>query len=294
MSYTAAPIGGDHAGGVEMGLAEEATPGVDPVEGHSEGSTNERLAIAHVKGISKTYESKNSLVYALEDVSLDIYDNEFIALVGASGSGKSTLLNLIAGLLEPTSGVVRRRPEINRPGGIGMVFQNPTLLPWRTVLDNVMLPAEIFRMPDEVAERKARDLLDLVGLNGFEEAMPYQLSGGMQQRVALCRALLSDPPLLLMDEPFGALDAISRETMNIELQRIWMEQRTTVVFVTHSIGEALFLADRVVALTARPGKVAGQVTNQLARPRTIHTFEAQEFSEYSAQIREMIQMGSFE
>ena len=263
------------------------------MEGGETGSAS-RLEIARVTGVSKTYQSRNAVVYALEDISLDIFDNEFIALVGASGSGKSTLLKLLAGLLEPTNGMVRRRPEINRPGGIGMVFQNPTLLPWRTVLDNVLLPAEIFRMPKESADRKVRGLLELVGLGGFEDAMPHQLSGGMQQRVALCRALLSDPPLLLMDEPFGALDAISRETMNIELQRIWMEQKTTVVFVTHSISEALFLADRVVALTARPGKVAGEVKNELPRPRTIHTFETAEFTHNSAEIRDMIQMGSFE
>ena len=276
-----------------MGLAEEASGGFEPMEGGETGSAS-RLEIARVTGVSKTYQSRNAVVYALEDISLDIFDNEFIALVGASGSGKSTLLKLIAGLLEPTNGMVRRRPEINRPGGIGMVFQNPTLLPWRTVLDNVLLPAEIFRMPKESADRKARGLLELVGLGGFEDAMPHQLSGGMQQRVALCRALLSDPPLLLMDEPFGALDAISRETMNSELQRIWMEQKTTVVFVTHSISEALFLADRVVALTARPGKVAGEVKNELPRPRTIHTFETAEFTHNSAEIRDMIQMGSFE
>lgn len=275
-----------------MGLAEEVTGGYEP-ESMGETGGSKRLEIARVNGVSKTYQSRNAVVYALEDVSIDIFDNEFIALVGASGSGKSTLLKLIAGLLDPTSGTVRRRPEINRPGGIGMVFQNPTLLPWRTVLDNVLLPAEIFRTPQDVAERKARGLLDLVGLSGFEDAMPHQLSGGMQQRVALCRALLSDPPLLLMDEPFGALDAISRETMNVELQRIWMEQKTTVIFVTHSISEALFLADRVVALTARPGKVAGEIKNDLPRPRTIHTFESAEFTRHSAAIRDMIQMGSF-
>lgn len=277
-----------------MGFAEEIAMESGAVSDGTEPGTDDRLAIARVSGVSKTYESPSTVVYALEDISLDIYDNEFIALVGASGSGKSTLLKLIAGLLDPTKGVVRRRPEINRPGGIGMVFQNPTLLPWRSVLDNVLLPAEIFRMPDDMAEAKARDLLVLVGLSGFEDAMPHQLSGGMQQRVALCRALLSDPPLLLMDEPFGALDAISRETMNIELQRIWMEQKTTVVFVTHSISEALFLSDRVVALTARPGKMAGEIENDLPRPRTVHTFKSAEFSTRSVEIREMIQMGYHE
>jgi NitT/TauT family transport system ATP-binding protein len=174
-----------------------------------------------------------------------------------------------------------------------MVFQTATLLPWRTVLENVLLPAEIFGTPKDEAERDARGLLELAGLTGFEDALPHQLSGGMQQRVSLCRALLSDPPLLLMDEPFGALDAITRDSMNAELQRIWMEQKTTVVFVTHSISEALFLSDRVVALTARPGKVAGIVENDLPRPRNVHTSELPKYTEYSIRLREMM-MGAAE
>jgi NitT/TauT family transport system ATP-binding protein len=252
------------------------------------------MMIAALNGVSKTFRSPNSVVNALDDISLEIYENEFIVLVGPSGSGKTTLLNILADLTQPSEGVVRRRSEINRPGGIGMVFQNATLLPWRTVLQNVLLPAEIFGMSKSEADSEARDLLELVGLVGFEDALPHQLSGGMQQRVSLCRALLSDPPLLLMDEPFGALDAISREAMSVELQRIWMGQKTTVVFVTHSISEALFLSDRVVALTARPGKVAGVIDNDLPRPRTMHTFELPRYTEYSAQLREMIKTGTSE
>jgi NitT/TauT family transport system ATP-binding protein len=175
-----------------------------------------------------------------------------------------------------------------------MVFQNATLLPWRNVLQNVLLPAEIVGMSQAEADTEARALLELVGLTGFEESLPHQLSGGMQQRVSLCRALLPDPPLLLMDEPFGALDAISRETMNFELQRIWMNQKTTVVLVTHSISEALFLSDRVVALTARPGKVAGVIDNDLPRPRTVHTFEEAKYTEYSVMLREMMKTGTSE
>ena len=275
-----------------MGLAEQRADEPDFVGGAPvEAEESAPLLVAGLDGISKTFRSPNSVVNALEDISLDIFENEFIVLVGASGSGKTTLLNILAGLIQPSSGRVRRRAEIGRPGGIGMVFQSATLLPWRTVLQNVLLPAEIFGMPRAEADREARDLLELVGLTGFEESLPHQLSGGMQQRVSLCRALLSDPPLLLMDEPFGALDAISRESMNFELQRIWMEQKTTVVFVTHSIDEALFLSDRVVALSARPGKVAGTLTNELPRPRSVQTLEHPLFTEYSARLRGMIKTG---
>lgn len=245
-------------------------------------------AAVRLQNVSKAYRSSDSTVHALEDVSLDVERQEFLAVVGASGCGKTTLLNLIAGLVAPTSGVIERSPEIDRPGGTGMVFQTPTLLPWRTVADNVLLPAEILRMGRREARNKTLDLLRFVGLSGFERALPHQLSGGMQQRVALCRSLLSDPPLLLMDEPFSALDAITREAMTIELQRIWMEDRKTVVFVTHSITEAIFLADRIVALSPRPGKVTAILDNAIPRPRTVHTFELPEFSEYSVKVREMI------
>jgi NitT/TauT family transport system ATP-binding protein len=277
-----------------MGFAEGLAPDVDATGETSQSYESERAAgalIAGLNGVTKTFRSPNSVVNALDDISLDIYENEFIALVGPSGSGKTTLLNILAGLIQPSVGKVRRRSDINRPGGIGMVFQNATLLPWRNVLQNVLLPAEIVGMSRSRADAEARALLELVGLTGFEDSLPHQLSGGMQQRVSLCRALLSDPPLLLMDEPFGALDAISRETMNFELQRIWMNQKTTVVLVTHSISEALFLSDRVVALTARPGKVAGVIDNDLARPRTVHTFEEPKYTEYSLKLREMMKTG---
>ena len=278
-----------------MGLAEERVHEPDLAKGKpTDVEAPSPLLIASLNGVSKTFRDSNAVVNALDDISLDIYENEFIVLVGASGSGKTTLLNILAGLIQPSVGKVRRRSEISHPGGIGMVFQSATLLPWRTVLQNVLLPAEIFGMSKSEAEREARDLLELVGLTGFEESLPHQLSGGMQQRVSLCRALLSDPPLLLMDEPFGALDAISRETMNFELKRIWMEQKTTVVFVTHSIDEALFLSDRVVALSARPGKVAGTLTNDLPRPRSVQTLEHPLFTEYAARLRGMIKTGTDE
>jgi NitT/TauT family transport system ATP-binding protein len=277
-----------------MGLAGERLPESFDSGLEMAPDTTASRTMVELAGVSKTYETADSVVYALDDISLSVGEKEFVALVGASGCGKTTMLNIIAGLVEPTNGILRRRSELNRPGGIGMVFQSPTLLPWRTVLQNVLLPAEILEMDEEEAEGNAIELLELVGLAGFEKAYPHQLSGGMQQRVSLCRALLSDPPLLLMDEPFGALDAISRETMAVELQRIWAERQTTVLLVTHSITEALFLADRVVALTARPGKIAGVLDNDLQRPRTVQTFESADFAEYSVHIREMIKIGAHE
>jgi NitT/TauT family transport system ATP-binding protein len=280
-----------------MGFAEGLAPDFDAAGDTPASEESDHAAgsmIAGLNGVIKTFRSPNSVVNALDDITLDIYENEFIVLVGPSGSGKTTLLNILSGLIQPSVGKVRRRSDINRPGGIGMVFQNATLLPWRNVLQNVLLPAEIVGMSRADADSEARALLELVGLTGFEDSLPHQLSGGMQQRVSLCRALLSGPPLLLMDEPFGALDAISRETMNFELQRIWMKQKTTVVLVTHSISEALFLSDRVVALTARPGKIAGVIDNDLPRPRTVHTFEQPKYNEYSLRLREMMQTGATE
>jgi NitT/TauT family transport system ATP-binding protein len=241
--------------------------------------------------VSKVYESSNTLVHALDDISLDLIEGEFVVIVGASGCGKTTLLNIVADLIRPSIGMVQRAPSIERPGGMGMVFQAPTLLPWRSVLNNVLLPAEILGTRDADAEAEARALLRFVGLAGFENSLPHELSGGMQQRVSLCRAMLSDPPLLLMDEPFGALDAITREQMTIELQRVWMENRKTVLYVTHSITEAILLSDRIVAMTPRPGAIAGVIDNEIPRPRTIHTFETPEFSDYSVRIRELISFG---
>jgi NitT/TauT family transport system ATP-binding protein len=253
------------------------------------GTPQKRRAIVQLRGVSKTFRQRESVVRALHDVNLDVHDREFIVLVGASGCGKTTLLNLIADLIQPNTGSIDRTPEIRRPGGIGMVFQSPVLLPWRPILENVLLPAEILGLDRTAARSKAKSLLHLVGLDGFAGAYPYQLSGGMQQRVSMCRSLISDPPVLLMDEPFGALDAITRESMNDELQRIWSETKKTIVFVTHSITEALFLSDRIVVLSARPGRVAGIVKNDIARPRTAQTFKSPAFAEYSVRIREMIE-----
>jgi NitT/TauT family transport system ATP-binding protein len=241
-----------------------------------------------LNGLSKEFRQGLNQVHALDDVSLDVAGGEFVTITGASGCGKTTLLNVIAGLITPTGGEIRRAPDVARRGGIGMVFQNPVLLPWRNVISNVLAPAEIYKLDRAAAVARARELLDLVDLVGFDRSMPYQLSGGMQQRVAICRALLSDPPLLLMDEPFGALDALTRERMNLELQRIFLVGAKTVMLVTHSIDEAVFLSDRIVCMSPRPGRIAEIITNELPRPRTLDTYEDPLFIEYAAHIRRLI------
>jgi NitT/TauT family transport system ATP-binding protein len=245
--------------------------------------------IVELERVSKEFHQGDNEVRALDQINLTVTRSEFVAIVGASGCGKSTLLNIVANLIDPTGGKVERAPEVARRGGIGMVFQNPVLLPWRNVLSNVLAPAEIYKINKSEATTRAHELLRLVDLGEqFHRSMPYQLSGGMQQRVAICRALLSDPPLLLMDEPFGALDALTRERMNLELQRIFMVGTKTVLLVTHSVDEAVFLSDRIVCMTPRPGRIAEIIVNELPRPRTVETFEDRLFIEYSAHIRKLI------
>jgi NitT/TauT family transport system ATP-binding protein len=247
-------------------------------------------AFIEVEGVHKTYAARGGHLVALEDIRFGVDEGEFVAIVGPSGCGKSTLLKIIAGLLPATRGAVRvdGRAVDGPPDGVGIVFQSPTLLRWRTVLDNVMLPGEAKGLSREATRGAAADLLRLVGLEGFEHRYPRELSGGMQQRVALSRALLLDPRMLLMDEPFGALDAMTREEMNLELLQIWEERRKTALFITHSIGEAVFLADRVVVMTARPGRVRGVVPIGLPRPRTIAARDTPPFTDYVRLIREQI------
>jgi NitT/TauT family transport system ATP-binding protein len=253
------------------------------------GSQGQADVIVELDRVSKEFHQGENDVQALDKVSLKVAQGEFVAIVGASGCGKSTLLNIIANLIEPTEGKVERAAHVARRGGIGMVFQNPVLLPWRNVLSNVLAPAEIYKIDKTTATTRARELLSLVDLSQqFHRSMPYQLSGGMQQRVAICRALLSDPPLLLMDEPFGALDALTRERMNLELQRIFMVGSKTVLLVTHSVDEAVFLSDRIVCMTPRPGRIAEIMVNELPRPRTVETYEDALFIDYSAHIRKLI------
>jgi NitT/TauT family transport system ATP-binding protein len=223
-----------------------------------------------IQGLAKSYVVNREELAALAPVSLTVARGEFLAIVGPSGCGKSTLLKILLGVVPPSAGriVIGGREASGPQPNCGIVFQAPVLPPWRRVLDNVMLPIEVLglRRADHVV--KARELLSLAGLDGFERHYPHELSGGMQQRVALCRALIHEPELLLMDEPFGALDALTRETMQTQLLEIWARTRATVLFVTHSIDEAVLLADRIVVMTSRPGRIAEIVAVGLARPRT--------------------------
>jgi NitT/TauT family transport system ATP-binding protein len=230
-------------------------------------------------------------VLALDRIDFDIRPGEFICLVGPSGCGKSTLLKILAGLLPRSGGTLTRSGrELDGPGpDLGMVFQAPVLLPWRTVLENVLLPTEFRRLKLEPYRLRALELLDLVGLGEFKNRYPSELSGGMQQRAAIVRALVQDPPILLMDEPFGALDALTREQMNEELLRIWTRNPKTVVFVTHSIAESVFLADRVFVMTPRPGKIAEIIDIDLPRPRALPVINTERFGRYASRIRDLLQ-----
>ena len=241
--------------------------------------------------VDKTYRTRRGdLVHAVADVTLEVGDNEFVTLVGASGCGKSTLLKLVAGLTPPTGGTIRiGQVTVHEPfPDVGFVFQQPVLLPWRSVLDNVLFSVEMLGLDARHHRKQAGDLLELTGLGGFETKYPRELSGGMQQRVAICRALLPDPSLLLMDEPFGALDAMTREEMSLELLRIWEERRKTILFVTHSIPEAILLADRVVVMTPRPGRIARVLSIDLPRPRTMELEFDPRFKAASDEVRRLI------
>ncbi|WP_151445952.1 ABC transporter ATP-binding protein [Lacisediminimonas profundi] len=230
-------------------------------------------------------------VLALQDISLDIAPGEFVSILGPSGCGKSTFLRCVAGLEESSSGelLVQNQPVQGPPDNIGMVFQRDALLEWRTVEKNVMLPIEFKKKKVAAYRDKMAGLLKLAGLSDFSRSFPGQLSGGMRQRAAICRALIDDPALLLMDEPFGALDALTRDQMNVELQRIWMEIGNTVLFVTHGIAEAVFLGDRVVVFSPRPGRIAEVLTIDLPRPRKLSVRETPEFGRYCTRIRELFE-----
>ena len=243
--------------------------------------------ILTVKDLNVVFPDNNGGLHALEDISFEVLPQEFICFLGPSGSGKTTLLRTLAGLLRPSSGNVKfiqhQQPKI------GMVFQQANLMPWRSVMDNIKLPLELEGLDASTARIKAQEMVDLVGLNGFEDAWPRDLSGGMAQRVALARALVHDPDLLLLDEPFGSLDAITRERMWTELSRIWQMRRKTVIMVTHSINESLFLADRVLVLTQRPGTIKFDVNVDLPRPRKDDIRYTPHFGKLARKLRNAIE-----
>ena len=239
-----------------------------------------------IHALSKVYPTRDGPVRALDQVSLSERRSEFLSILGPSGCGKSTLLMIAAGLLPASSGTVTVEGRtVDRPRtDIGIVFQSPVLLEWRTALGNVLLQAEARRLERRAAEERAHALLESVGLGGFAHKYPEELSGGMRQRVSLCRALIHNPPHLLMDEPFGALDALTRDQLVLDLQQIWGERRMTVLFVTHSIQEAVFLSDRIVVMTPRPGQIDRIIDVALPRPRTLAMRETPQFADYSREI----------
>jgi len=251
------------------------------------------MASIEVRGVTKVFRLPEGPLTALENLSFEVGDREFVALIGPSGCGKSTVLRLVADILQPTSGEIlvhgKSPAEARRERLYSFVFQDPVMLPWRTVIKNVELPLEIIgnSARKQFGDRPAK-LLNLVGLSGFEKASPSQLSGGMKQRAAIARALLLNPKVLLMDEPFGALDEITRDRMNLELLRIWKETDAAVLFVTHSIDEAVFLSDRVVVLSPRPGTVYADVKIDIPRPRALELKQSEVGFKYSAMLRKAL------
>lgn len=252
----------------------------------------ETAPIVSIENVSKVFGNGANSTTALHRVNLTIQPGEFVSLIGPSGCGKSTLLRLVADLLQPTEGTIQVKGKTPRQARLdrdyGIVFQSPVLYDWRTVKRNVQLPLEIMRYPPAERERLAEEMLTLVGLAEFRDHRPWQLSGGMQQRVAIARALAFKPSILLMDEPFGALDELTRERMNYELLNIWSQTNTTVIFVTHSIPEAVFLSSRVVVMTPRPGKIEKVIPIDLPRPRTFETREQTRFFELVTEVRESL------
>ena len=245
----------------------------------------------HLDRVRKSYNVQGQEFLAVSEISFDVAAGEFIALVGPSGCGKSTLLKILAGLHGHDSGTVEigtRDNPFDFSRDIGMVFQQALLLKWRTILDNVLLPAEILGLPARESRERARDLLEMVGLSGFEDRHPFELSGGMQQRASIARAFIHDPKLILMDEPFGALDAMTRERMNVELNRIWRDSGKTIIFVTHSISEAVFLATQIVVLTARPARMAAHIPIVLQEPRKLTDKTNPEFSAYARAVYDLL------
>ena len=242
-----------------------------------------------ITDLTKIYATRDGVVRALDRVSIQQPRGEFLSILGPSGCGKSTLLMIVAGLIPGSNGLVSvENKAVDRPRtSIGIVFQSPVLLEWRTALGNVLLQTEARKIDRRTAERRARALLASVGLAGFEDKYPHELSGGMRQRVSICRALIHEPDHLLMDEPFGALDSLTRDQLVLDLQQLWMAQHMTVLFITHSIAEAVFLSDRVIVMSPRPGRIDEIIDIDLPRPRTLAMRETPQFAEYSRRIMEI-------
>ena len=248
-------------------------------------------APAHIvlKGVGMTYYSGKKITHALETASLTIGSGEFVSVVGPSGCGKSTLLRIIAGLLKATEGqvLVDSAPVAGPVTKLGIVFQSPVLLDWRNIFDNVLIQIELRKLPRGQYVERARILLDAVGLGEFSDRYPHELSGGMRQRAAIVRALIHDPPLLLMDEPFGARDAVTREQMRLDLEQLWLQGRKTVLFITHSIDEAVLLSDRVIVMSPRPGHIERIIDVPLPRPRGLEARQSRVFKEIASTITEI-------
>lgn len=244
--------------------------------------------LLRIKDLTVTFPNGNGGLDALESINLDVPECRFLAVLGPSGSGKTTLLRAIGGLVQPSSGSVQFNTPEGNPPRIGLMFQQANLMPWRTVIENITLPLELQGSHPGVAKDRAREFIELVGLDGFENSLPRSLSGGMAQRVALARALIMEPDMLLLDEPFGALDALTREHMGAELLRIWQARETTVILVTHSISEAALLSDRVVVLSSRPGRVLRDLEVPFPRPRTEDIRYSPEFVAFARDLRASI------
>ena len=255
--------------------------------------TSDAEPFIHLAGVRMVFRSRGQEFLAVSDVTFDVDEGELVSIVGPSGCGKTTLLKILAGLYAHTDGVVRIGSDTTAfdPGrDVGMVFQQALLLKWRRIVDNVLLPAEILGLPAKESRERAMDLLDMVGLVGFADKYPYQLSGGMQQRAAIARALVHDPKLILMDEPFGALDALTREKMNLELLSIWQKAKKTIIFVTHGITEAVFLGTKVVVLTAGPARMADEFEITLPHPRHFDIKTEKGFGDYTRRVYKLLGM----
>jgi NitT/TauT family transport system ATP-binding protein len=264
-----------------------------PTNSRSSQPSQDSVAVS-LRGVSKTYATASGEnVNALQKINLDIRSQQFVSVIGASGCGKTTLLRIIGGLEPEYDGdlLLNGSKRSGPTKDIGIVFQDANLLPWRTVLNNVLLPAHVLKLDIKQATARAHDLLDLVGLKGFESKYPFELSGGMRQRVAIARALVHDPSVLLMDEPFGALDALTREHMNLELLKIWQSAKKTVFMITHSISEAAFMSDRVIVMSPRPGRIIEDVVIGLPRPRNLDLLSDAAFGNYTRRLRHLLDHG---